>query len=203
MNATTRAACVLGLTLGLTSLGRSDAVAVPLFFGGNAYEFVAAGLSSWPVAKVAAEAQVFGGANGHLVTILSAAENDFVLGLLTGVGNSVWVGATDEAVEGEWRWVTGEQFWQGNASGAAVLFANWAPGQPDDYASGQDYATMLAPGATLFPGQSPGQWDDTDGLFSGYVVEFENASPVPEPSTMMLFGTGAVVLARIRRRKKL
>jgi hypothetical protein len=43
-----------------------------------------------------------------------------------------WLGASDEAVAGEWRWADGTQFWQGNQTGAPVagLYANWAAGQP-------------------------------------------------------------------------
>lgn len=172
--------------------------AAPISFGTNAYEFIA-GAFSFDDANAAAQAQTFNGASGHLVTIASDAENAFVLSLISSIEHSVWIGATDRAVEGAWRWVTGEQFWQGGAAGTAgpdILYANWASGQPDDFGAGQDVATIFG-GAV--PGLA-GLWDDGGsgpgtggGIFQrdGYIVEFEGAAvPVPEPATLLLFGAG-------------
>ena len=46
------------------------------------------------------------GLQGYLATITSAEENAFIQSKTNGVG---WIGASDHAVEGEWRWVTGPE----------------------------------------------------------------------------------------------
>jgi hypothetical protein len=97
----------------------APAGASPIVFDANAYEFIA-GAFSFDQANAAAQAQTFNGASGHLVTIMSATENVFVLGLISSIEHSVWIGATDRDVEGVWRWVTGEQSWQGGAAGTPV-----------------------------------------------------------------------------------
>lgn len=186
----------------------THASALPTSFGGSAYEYVPVAALTWAQAEAAAEAAIYGGVHGHLVAIESGAENAFVLGLLAGVAHSVWIGATDVAVEGEWRWVTGQQFWTGNASGTTgpdVLYANWGPGQPDNYEGSQDWATMF--GAAVPPGFIPGAWDDggfygglPDSVYfrEGYVVEYDLTS-VPEPSSVLLLG-GGLALRFLRRR---
>ena len=58
---------------------------------------------------------------GHLVTIDSTEENDFVTGLATD-REGVWLGATDAAEEGTWVWVNGEDW----------SYEHWAPGEPND-----------------------------------------------------------------------
>lgn len=89
---------------------------------------------------------------GHLATITSQAENDFVHALLT---SSSWLGGSDDAVENEWRWVegpeAGEQFWQGLAGGSAVngAYTNWAPGEPNQFfgtGNPENFAHMRADG---------------------------------------------------------
>ncbi len=74
------------------------------------YEYVAATSPrlSWDQARAAAETKTFAGVSGYLVTITSAEENAFVASRIPGASN-VWIGASDAAVEGDWRWVTGPE----------------------------------------------------------------------------------------------
>lgn len=89
---------------------------------------------------------------GHLVTITSQAENDFIDSKV----GSIWIGLNDAATEGVFAWVNGE----------AVSYTNWNGGEPNDYGSGEDYAEMI----------SSGKWNDLpDNNWKRYVVEFEGA----------------------------
>ena len=135
---------------------------------GHIYETVNTVLS-WTDAKAAAESKSLGGFTGYLVTVTSQAEQDFVTSLCTGrisVGydyRSVWTGASDADVEGNWTWVTGPEagtlFWVGagprgwyGPAGHAVngQYSYWrvAYDGPNDVAGdGQllnaDYGTLL------------------------------------------------------------
>jgi hypothetical protein len=72
--------------------------------------------------------------NGHLVSITSSGENDFVSNLAG--SNTVWIGFTDEVSEGTWQWITGE----------SVVYTNWAAPEPNDYGAGEDYGEMISDG---------------------------------------------------------
>ncbi len=69
------------------------------------------------------------GSGWTLARIEGPTENGYIDGF---IGNDVWIGGHDEAVEGEWRWRDGVQFWQGDQGGAAVggLYSNWETGEP-------------------------------------------------------------------------
>lgn len=95
-----------------------------------------------------------------------------------------WIGATDEIVEGEWRWATGPEagtlFWNGAAGGTEITYANWNGGEPNNVGSnGEDYAHITA-ASVIRGGASLGAWNDlpnttsSSGAYSsqGYVVEY-------------------------------
>ena len=98
---------------------------------GNCYEFVTASLS-WQDAKTDAETRAHNGQQGHLVTLTTQAENDFVHANVTRIGNT-WMGASqptpsDPAADG-WVWVTGETW----------SYSNWnTPDEPNDAFGGED-----------------------------------------------------------------
>jgi hypothetical protein len=111
-------------------------------YNGHSY-YRSTGSMTWTSAKVACENM-----GGHLVTITSSAENNFVFNTWP----SGWIGFNDEAVEGQWRWVTGE----------SVVYTNWNPGEPNN-AGNEDYAQFV----------SGGRWNDLPNVSLPYVLEFE------------------------------
>jgi hypothetical protein len=70
--------------------------------------------------------------NAHLVTITSAAENQFVRNAFSDEGQWFWIGATDEANEGTWRWVTGEPW----------VYEGWGLNEPNNMGAGEDYGIL-------------------------------------------------------------
>ena len=160
---------------------------------GHYYEFVRDPGICWTAAQVAAAARTYNGLPGYLATVTSAAENA-VLTALVGPGN-YWFGASDAAVEGEWRWVTGPeagtQFWQGNASGSVIpgQYVNWDGGEPNDFQpTGEDYGQIF--------GMS-GKWNDLANCsnsnygLGGYLVEYGGFQGECLP---ILFATGTVTI---------
>lgn len=62
----------------------------------------------------------------------TSAEDTF---LAAHVSGHTYLGGSDQAVEGAWRWLTsGTSFWSGNAGGSNVnrAYANWEDSQPSD-----------------------------------------------------------------------
>lgn len=146
---------------------------------GHLYEYIA-GVTTWTAANTAAGGLERYGATGYLATITSEEEQEFVAARLAGAG---WFGARDNAVEGEWRWVsgpeTGTQFWQGAGGGNTVngQYANWDPGEPNDSGANEDCAQFLAGVGNT------GLWNDlpcTETTLPGYVVEFGAPGDLPE-----------------------
>ena len=108
---------------------------------------------------------------GHLVTINDEAENTWVWE--TFVSNACGdggIGLWQEAGSCEpgcgWSWITGEK-WE---------YTNWAPGEPNDAAGGEDRLAIYGSGN---PDSEIGTWnDDRAGAGNtGFVVEFPTTCP--------------------------
>ena len=96
-----------------------------------------------------------------------------------GAGYHPWIGASDEAVEGEWRWFDGTQFWQGGtAAGGGVpvggQYNNWDPGEPNDAGGNEDFVVMN-------PFVDDGDWFDlaSTGTRASFIVEWKPIVALP------------------------
>lgn len=142
---------------------------------GHLYKFITS-TTTWNSANTAAAGQTAYGATGYLATITSSGENAFISARLSADG---WIGASDAAVEGDWKWVTGPEtgtsFWSGASGGSPVggNYSNWNAGEPNDSGGNEDCAEY-------YSGSS--KWNDlpcSGSTLSGYVVEFGATGNMP------------------------
>lgn len=164
--------------------------AQPVFNPGNGsdYECIDAYNIGWEQARSAAAARTFGGVSGFLATITSAEEQAFLDAYLADCTNT-WIGASDDAHEGLWEWVTGPEagtpFWSGGPKGLGGApidgaYENWIDGEPNNSLGAEDHAVWNKPGYS-------GRWNDhlrgpnPDPIFdiiAGYLVEYAGAVPL-------------------------
>ena len=121
------------------------------------YKYFAKNGISWEEARKAALASDYFGLQGYLATITSDGENFFISQKTKGTG---WIGASDKAIPGEWRWVTGPEggtdpieggagllFWKSTPGSVGVpylgRYSNWNYGEPNNF-GWEDYAHIFA-----------------------------------------------------------
>ena len=135
---------------------------------GNTFEFVSVpGGIRWDQSRAAAIDR-----GGHLATLTSAAEADFVSDWVLGIPGAFdaggpWIGAYQRTgigePSGDWQWVTGE----------TVEYARWAEGQPDNVEGGEHYLRLGGAGAQWYDDAT---MDDptwaSNANMPGYIVEY-------------------------------
>ena len=154
---------------------------------GHYYEFIPLIDVRWTEAKVLAEGLTYYGLQGYLATLTSEAENQIAA---VQTNNFGWIGASDLANEGDWRWVTGPEglenggagrsFWLGNGTalgGAPVNgeYSNWNGTNEPNNAGPEHYAHVTSPNVGGI-----GTWNDLpdpaagggDYQSKGYFVEY-------------------------------
>ena len=123
-------------------------------FGGHDYAFCA-GPVAW--ADAANDCATRG---MRLARIDDAAENSWMVSnAFAGIASTSsnywsWIGGSDQAVVGEWRWADGALFWLGGSNGSVQggLYVNWVAGSPTSTGMATDCAIL----------QHAGFWTDFD-----------------------------------------
>ncbi|MCZ6572206.1 MAG: lectin-like protein [Planctomycetota bacterium] len=139
--------------------------------GGNDhyYEDFDASLD-WFGADAAAGSMVFMGFTGHLATVTSLPEHEFLISTFADRDFGLWLGGIQAPGStepgGGWGWITGEPF----------AFTIWNPSEPNNAQGEEERIELRSEGA--FRG-----WNDQFSLDtnSGYIVEWEPGASVPEP----------------------
>lgn len=116
---------------------------------------------------------------GHLATVTSQGEQNFIVGLFN-ESNGYYLGGSDAEIEGNWTWITGEQ-WQ---------FDNWFPGEPNNAQSGTEHYLEIYTAKSYGTGKYEyngteyntfGCWNDHRGIAMtniGFICEWEDISAI-------------------------
>lgn len=139
----------------------------------------------------------------HLVAINDATENSWLVSTFGG-SEVLWMGATDEAVEGAWVWTNGDPF----------SYNNWNPGEPND-ATEEEWGHInwgvpggwndIESGTDYFNPAQQTTSIQNDSFPSRGILERPLRTAVPDVGcTGLLFGISAVgmVIVRNRLRRK-
>ncbi len=130
-------------------------------FNGHYYQVVYKP-STWDEADQAARRLSYNGIRGHLVTVTSKAERDFIKTLTSGYPFGYWTGANNiDSLE--WKWVADRAL-----DRQRISPFYWAVGQPNG-------------GGNCLELYADGSWNDEScGYNRAYIVEFD-AEPEPNP----------------------
>lgn len=103
-----------------------------------------------PWAQASVDCTLWSAGTGHLASVTSAAEAEYVRQIANGA--TVWLGASDAKSEGEWRWSSGEVW----------FYQNFAADRPDNQGKSEHCLSLTG----------NGQWDDQPcSVRLGYICE--------------------------------
>lgn len=131
-------------------------------FNGHYYQVYDTPMT-WDEAKTYCESL-----GGHLATITSEEENNFIKGLISsGTKNAYWLGALEDKEEGSWKWITGEPF----------EYTDWGPGEPNNL-RGESYLEIL-----VQTGGYQNKWNDCASKPDSGIYDLSNHGLVCEWGT--------------------
>jgi Lectin C-type domain len=177
---------LLSLPLAFVQLAAAEPISDRMTNSANGHIYILLSSANWVNSEK--EAVALG---GHLATIRNQAEEDWVFHTFGNYGKQqrlLWIGLSDRDRKSHFTWSSGE----------SVSYTAWAPGEPNDVGSGEDYA------AIYYPNHSQrNQWNDWNnrtrdpiGLPMNGVVEIIPPTPPilavnkPAPGAPQTPGTG-------------
>lgn len=177
---------ILSIALGLIASSTLSQAQISIFLGpvtnpSNGHVYFGLSPATWD----AAEAYAIG-MGGHLATIRNASEDAWVFSTFNqgDPNRGLWIGFNDAAVEGTWRWSSGESF----------TYTHWGTGEPNNLGN-EDYAVYFP--SVPNSGAEVGSWNDGPSASAfRSVVEI-----VPEPAagSVLLLG---LLAARWQTKRK-
>lgn len=143
-------------------------------FNGHSYQVFELPMT-WSEAKAYCENE-----GGHLATVTSSDEQDFITGFIKSASKqNLWIGLSDEAEEGKWKWVTGEKF----------DFSNWSKGEPNNWSNAENYVGLVSRDTSFNYNVDLGQWNDFTDTGSnepqdsfGFICEWESTTSLAQNS---------------------
>lgn len=135
----------------------TEDISIKYFEGTKSYYAPFKSSLKWKDAKTAAEAMIYKGMKGHLATICSKEENDFIANSFGyDVTNIYYFGgyqtAGNDTLSGEWTWVTGEEW----------LYSIWGGSEPQNHSTERYLQFVFRFGTWRY-----------NGIGNGYIVEFD------------------------------
>ncbi len=168
-----------------SALGALAQVAGPIHNPANGHDYYLLGPGGWSDGEAQAVSQF----HGHLATVRSASENDWIhdtFGPLTGrPGVGLWIGFSDALNEGNWVWSSGEP----------AGYSNWNPLASEPNGGGdENYAWLYYwPAST-----TDRKWNDSDAPNHDQFAVVE----VPEPTAIGCFLMTLCAKRRFGRRSR-
>jgi VCBS repeat-containing protein len=155
-------------------------------FRGKVYQVIT-DTATWQDALNQSTAKAFAGVNGQLATITSSEEQEALEHFLTVSGlaaDGLWLAGSDSEQEGVWKWraglESGENFWNGDATGSAVAgaYENWdqsaSPSQPNTDANSESEDYLFFGIDADWNSLTRYKWSDAPGSISlPYLVEYD------------------------------
>lgn len=125
---------------------------------GHRYELIEI-MMPWQEARAYAERL-----GGYLATVTSLEERNWIY--QTFPHRRFWLGGTDEVLEGDWQWITGEK-WD---------YTDWGEGEPNNFSGLEEDALDMSTQLD----ESHGLWNDMFpnglGFMTSFLVEFGDGS---------------------------
>ena len=146
----------------------------PFAFRGHTYMVFDIGMT-WHEAKEYCESL-----GGHLATITSQEEDDYIKNLFTEKGSSeaYWLGGTCTGNERKWSWITGEK-WN---------FTNWIEGEPNNYMNRNENCLLYEKGRNGwndFPNNADPTGIRIDEI--GFICEWDYIKDIKPPDDAVTF----------------